>query len=261
MRDKLKSLVRTSASTFGVKLMRNNDFAITWHFDHMAVRRALRASTPTMIVDVGGNAGQFHRFMRQLGYDGPIATFEPVPEMIEKMKRQADDPNWHIFGCALGATEGTSQFNVMEGSDFSSFLEPSRADGGLAGNKVARRIDVQVRTLESCAEDLAGIGDRSRIFLKIDTQGFDLEVFRGAGALLPSIVGIMTELPVQQIYDGMPDWLDCLAEYRTAGFLPTHFSPVSIERDRAVEFDCIMLRDLEPALPRGDRPPAPAAGR
>src|SRR5579883_1423367 len=50
------------------------------------------------IFDVGANRGQYRNFLRQeLGYRGPIVSFEPIPENVEYLNQQArSDPLWII---------------------------------------------------------------------------------------------------------------------------------------------------------------------
>jgi len=51
------------------------------------------------------------------------------------------------------------------------------------------------------------------VFLKMDTQGYDLEVFKGASGCLDLIQGIQSELSVQPLYKNMPHYNKVLTEY------------------------------------------------
>ncbi len=77
-----------------------------------------------------------------------------------------------------------------------------------------RRLD---RLLPELLTDLA----TARLFLKMDTQGFDRQVFDGAKGVLPHIVGLQSELPVIPIYDGMTGWLEALFAFTQVGYSPT----------------------------------------
>lgn len=84
----------------------------------------------------------------------------------------------------------------------------------------------------------------SRPFLKLDTQGYDIEVFQGAGHHIHDLVGLQCELSLIPLYEGMPTIEDALAVFRAAGFDATGFFPVAVENAtaRLLEVDCVMIR-------------------
>jgi hypothetical protein len=84
-----------------------------------------------------------------------------------------------------------------------------------------------------------------RIFLKLDTQGYDLRVIEGAGAKLAQIQALQTEVVVKSIYQGMVDYLEALKILQNNGFELTGMFPVTRDdRDqlRVVEMDAVMCR-------------------
>jgi hypothetical protein len=52
----------------------------------------------------------------------------------------------------------------------------------------------------------------------MDTQGFDLEVFKGAGDSVRDVVGLQSEISIKPAYHGMPHYLEALSVYERAGF-------------------------------------------
>ena len=61
-----------------------------------------------------------------------------------------------------------------------------------------------MRRLDGLLDDLlAGIDD-PRPYLKLDTQGFDLEAFAGLGERARDLVGMQSEVALLRIYEGMP---------------------------------------------------------
>jgi len=89
---------------------------------------------------------------------------------------------------------------------FNSFLKPA-AHGTTRFRDATQlvRVDkVPVRRLEAILDDLIATRPGARIFLKIDTQGYDLQVVRGAGRRLPAIRALQTELAARATYEGMP---------------------------------------------------------
>lgn len=200
-----------------------------------------------LLIDVGAHRGEFGSFARGLGYDGRIVSFEPVPETFEKLERRSrNDPRWTAYPLALGAEEATRPINVTQSTDFSSFLSPSRYSAEWFGTKgsVRRTEVVPVRRLENLWGEIAPDPFEPRVYLKLDTQGFDLQVLAGAAGCLGDVLALQSEVSAKNIYEGMTDYLDAIGRMREIGFDVTGLFPVTRQdRDLAViEFDCVMIR-------------------
>src|SRR5262249_379235 len=158
--------------------------------------------------------GQYHDFLRnKVFYDGAIVSFEPVAQHVQTLReRSRADRDWHVEGYALGSREGSLPINVMVSDQFSSFLEPKpEAVSDFAHLTTRRRSGtVAVRTLDAVFPALQQRLGFQRPYLKIDTQGFDIEVLRGAVASLPSMKALQTEASVIGIYKGMPPYMETI---------------------------------------------------
>jgi hypothetical protein len=195
------------------------------------------------VIDVGANRGQYRDFLRdRVGFDGSIVSFEPVPELAAALAARAvRDPLWTVHPCALGAEPGTMEFNVMEESVFSSFRAPVPAgsDDQQRMNTVARTLAVPVDTLDA---RLAGL-DLRRAYLKLDTQGFDLEVLKGGNRAVSAVAALQTEVSFVALYDGMPGYAEAIAAFEAFGLRVADLFLVSTDdAGRAIEFDCLMVR-------------------
>ncbi len=217
------------------------------------VARLLRATGATCVLDVGANAGQWAKGLRRAGYAGRIISFEPVSATYARLaKAAADDPEWHVHNWALGATDGTAEIHA--GDRLSSLLEPS--DFGRSWRSRMGQMEtetIQVRRLESVFPEVTAGLSEVRAFLKMDTQGFDLEVVRGAGAALDRVVGLQSEVACLPLYDGMPRLNEQLTSYEAAGFETVGFFPVTQHAAtmRAIEMDLVMVRPDEVRDPQG----------
>jgi hypothetical protein len=106
---------------------------------------------------------------------------------------------------------------------------------------------VSVRRLDDVLDEcLAGIPD-PRIFLKIDTQGYDLAVLGGASGCLHRILGLQTELSQKRIYEGAPHMVEALQFYKERGFASVGFFPIAKAADglSVIEWDCVLNRSPE----------------
>jgi len=219
----------------------------------------LRDREINCVLDVGANVGQFGRSLRRSGYTGRIVSFEPVSHMAARLRAAAEgDPDWHVFEFALGDDPGELEINIAHGNKknlgtMSSLLPPS--EFGQMWSTKLRDLPTEVitvRRLDSVFEEaVQGIAD-PRVYLKMDTQGYDLKAFAGAGQYLDKVLGLQSEVSCLPIYDGMPHMLDQLAAYEAAGFSPAGMYAVSRDRTslRVIEFDIVMVKDkVSPVAP------------
>jgi FkbM family methyltransferase len=198
------------------------------------------------VLDVGAHTGEYGSFLRDIGYKGFIVSFEPVPENYAELKvRSRRDPKWRVLPYALGEENTSRAMHVTGSTVFSSFLSPNRLGTDLFSTmaEVKRTEVVEVRRLDSIlSECVEGIHD-PRIYLKMDTQGWDIQVLVGASGVLDRVLALQSEISVQNIYSGMPGYLESLSLIGRMGFKPVGFIPVSRDIDHGViEFDCVMVR-------------------
>ena len=201
----------------------------------------------TCVFDVGANTGQYRDFLRnEVRYTGLIVSFEPVRKLVEILREKAQsDPGWLVYHCALGAAVGRQSINVMSAETLSSFLAPDNSATDLFApyNVVDHTEDVEVRTLDSIIEELRARMDIGKnLYLKMDTQGYDLEVLKGAEHSLAMIAAVQTELSCLALYKNMPGYVEMLAALDQKGFQLSGMFPVNQDTSlRIIESDCVML--------------------
>ena len=213
---------------------------------HLA--RLLQQLRPDCVFDVGANDGGFARMLRSLGFNGWIVSFEPLPKLVEELRKgAAQDEKWMVEPYALGAAEGTLTFNQMAGDVFSSFLSPGIGQPGKYkdSNLVIKTLQVPVKTVAQTWSDMKlKLGVKS-LLLKMDTQGFDLEVFAGARSCLQDIPLIMSELTCIPLYENAPDYLTSIATFAVEGYQPAILAPISFTDDlRAIEMDGVFVKSI-----------------
>ncbi len=201
------------------------------------------------VIDVGAHRGDYGSFLRAAGYGGPIVSFEPVEKSyLELSRNSAGDPAWSIDRIALGSRDETREIGVGSSTDLSSFRAFSRFGEEVFAEqgRIEHREPVQVRRLDSVLPDVVPAGVR-RIFLKLDTQGWDVEALQGATGCLDRIVGLQLEASARPIYEGMPTYLEALGYATSLGFELTDAVPVVRDRrHRVIEFDCVLGHEPGP---------------
>jgi FkbM family methyltransferase len=155
-----------------------------------------------VVLDVGANTGQYARSLRQFGYRGQIVSFEPMEvEHAALARSAAKDHHWRTVHYALGQTQGDSVINVAGNSISSSILPMLETHATIAPHSLYTHTEkIEVNRLDDVLGEL--VMDSQRVFLKIDTQGFEREVLAGAAASIPKLVGLQIEMSFVPLYDG-----------------------------------------------------------
>jgi FkbM family methyltransferase len=219
------------------------------------IRELLMTLDIDLVLDVGAHHGEYASLLRELGYAGRIISFEPVAANFDVIAQHcAHDPSWRAYNLALGSEDADKSINVMSDSFLNSFLAPSEfglqwldrnSDGGHRCPMIVKGVDkVTVRRLDGLFDQMLNDAGAHNVFLKMDTQGWDLEVLRGADACISRIGAVQSEVPLKAIYRGMPSFIEVITECKRLGFEITGMFPVSRDTNNLaiVEFDCVMAR-------------------
>jgi len=197
------------------------------------------------VLDVGAHWGEYASSLRALGYEGRIVSFEPVHDNAVCLRARASgDSRWIVKEMALGRLSGRKLLNVPGDTVLASFLDPTEfALENFADSAPLRQEEVVVSRVDEILDECTTGIDLPRVYLKMDTQGWDLEVFAGASGRVDQIVALQSELSVVAIGEGMPTYLQALAEYQQHGFELTGLYPIARDkRARIIEFDAVMVR-------------------
>lgn len=235
----LRRKLRETARAWGYDLRR---YALEG--DPVERRRLLLAATGTdLVLDVGANEGQYALELRRLGYAGGIVSFEPIQEVGARLRANlAGDPAWEYRAMALGAEDGTARIRVGAETATSSLLAPSEYLVERANQaRSVRDEEVRVARLESVFE--AGWRGR-RLWLKIDTQGFEMNVLRGGEAVLGDVGMVQLELSLKPLYVGEPGFLEVAGWLAARGFDLVGLEPGFVEArtGRLLQSDVIFAR-------------------
>jgi len=239
----MKTLIRRMLRRLDLDLVRTH----TTIEGHLA--RLLPSLGVNLVIDVGAHHGEYASLLRELGYRGRICSVEPVAASYAILEAAMQgDRDWCGLNHALGSGRATLSINVTSATDQSSFLTPSPNAALWFGDAsaVARTESVAVQCLDdvisSCIE---GIRD-PRVWLKLDTQGFDWQVIEGGKATVEQlVVGIQTEVAAQPLCDNMLLFPENVRPFLALGFETTGLFAVSRDpRDMiaAIEYDLVMRR-------------------
>jgi FkbM family methyltransferase len=121
-----------------------------------------------LVVDGGANKGAFSKAVLSL-FDVQVIAVEANPLLAERLRAEG----LCVEECALGAVNGTVQFNIARDDECSSVIPPS-ADNRVL--KVVERVAVPMRTLEDI---LTQHGQTRPCCVKLDIEGGEMAVLDG----------------------------------------------------------------------------------
>lgn len=176
--------------------------------------------SPTGVIHIGAHDGAEVPFYFVLGVK-IIYLFEPQSFYADLLSRRYENVRRvRVFPYAVGSsTDELALFTEVEGSPnrsaSASILKPKEhlTDFDCVRFDLKPTNKVTVRTLDSFELDDADL-------LVIDTQGYELEVLKGALNTLPSIKWIILEYWTNEAYEGVPSEEDLLAFLAAQGFRP-----------------------------------------
>jgi FkbM family methyltransferase len=215
-----------------------------WFSNRAQIRSIIEKFNINLIIDVGANEGQFGHFLRQFYFD-EILSFEPVSSAFDMLNlASSNDPKWHIQNIALGSQNTMQMINVSQQTQFSSFLKTNEyCSQRFQKDSLPTKQEVTtVRRLDKLLDEAIPSIDNKQIFLKMDTQGYDLEVFKGVGDKIKNIIALQSEISMIPIYDGMPTWMESISTFEKAGFSLVGLFPVNPDEGKIIEYDCLMVK-------------------
>lgn len=150
------------------------------------------------IIDVGANEGQFAFMARYCWPSAQIDCYEPDPSAYEKLSDfYTKEKKIQINNYALGSSSQTLKLNLGQTSATNSFL--------VERNKLLKTsIDVSVKTIN----EIYAQKDLSNSLLKLDVQGYELEVLKGSSNVLDKISFILAEISLAEIFECGPQFFD-----------------------------------------------------
>ena len=134
------------------------------------------------VLDIGAHHGLYSLLAaKRVGKNGRVRSFEPSPRECKSLKQNLRINrcrNVQVESFALGSSAGRAELFLVEGAeDVCNSLRPPAAEVAVA------KVPVEVRSLDEYLE-------QQRIkkvdFIKLDVEGAELEVLRGASRLLRS---------------------------------------------------------------------------
>ncbi len=201
-----------------------------------------------VVLDVGANDGWFAKVVFRFWPDAKIISFEPLKSMhmhLEKLKLKKESYNYEKIG--LGDKVDMLQIHEIGTSGLSSFkdLHADYAyDSNFFDQQVNQSYEVEVTTLDSYIELRKLTND---FILKVDTQGYEMEVLRGAQRLFDSqrIKVVIVEMMTVEKYQGASLYVEIINFLARQGFRMVDIHNSYYEQDGCLsEFDAVFIPEI-----------------
>lgn len=204
----------------------------------------LRALSPPLVIDVGANRGQFALDVLQACPNARVVAFEPHPsEAAVARGILGSSSRFDVRTTALGDEPGQSILCVSAESDSSSMLPSTARQTQIwPATMNVGEIGVPVSTLD---DEFESSEIPSGSLLKIDVQGFELKVLRGALKTLRRVSWVYVEVSFEELYQGQPLAAEVIRFLDGAGFQLRHTGPRTTVDGLSIQAD-LLFKSSEP---------------
>lgn len=193
--------------------------------------------SPATLIDVGAFEGEWSALAKSIWPSSSLVMIEPNEQKQSLLQARAAQLDAQLRCALLGAEDGRYvEFYVMESG--SSVLE----ERSPLSRNVERR---ELRTLDSVVGDI-----RAPALLKIDAQGYELEILKGASGLIPRLDAVLLEVAIIEINKGAPLLHEVVAFMKALGFVTYDIAEIHRRPlDKALnQVDVLFVREQSPLI-------------
>lgn len=170
MVDKLKQIVRNLSINLGLDLTQNLKYD---RLTNIILKKSLQPNSNC--IDVGCHKGELLQEMIKLAPEGQHYAFEPLPHLFDGLRNRFSN-HATILPYALSNQSGNARFQFVKGMPAYSGLKRRSYDGK---SPEIEEIEVERRTLDDVLPSSYFID-----FMKIDVEGAEMDVLKGAKSAL-----------------------------------------------------------------------------
>jgi len=214
----------------------------TNHIDSLELLDLVRARTgePGVIYDIGANVGTWTLLVKSIFPDATVHAFEPLEKHAVKFKQVTSGlSNVHLHSVALGAQRHEAVIHQTDFSDASSLLPLAALGSAQWHIREVGTVGIQVVALD---EWIVANGLPQPELIKLDVQGYELEVLRGSPSALGKASAVIAEISFDEMYDGQCLAHDVSIYLDRAGFKLLSMSLSTPLGTRLVQTDALFMR-------------------
>jgi FkbM family methyltransferase len=167
---------------------------------------------PDAILDIGAHHGNWTNSMKQIYNDSKYYLFEGID--YSELNQFKNDNNMKVYNILLNDKIEEVKWYQMKNTGDSIFKEKSHHFNNCEPIK-RETIDLNTHILQNNI-----LQDSKNILIKIDCQGAEIPILKGATSILEKTDFVILEIPLfGQYNEGVPDFLEHIAFMNTLGFV------------------------------------------
>ncbi|MFN5030955.1 MAG: FkbM family methyltransferase [Flavobacteriia bacterium] len=183
------------------------------HYDHFELLELVRGQVK-IIYDIGANKGHWAELANKILMPELIVCFEPMrPFFLELQNKKREIPNLESYNIGLG-TQQQSIFMHVAG-DSSSILPLTDLQFTHFGVKHSGQQEILIDVLDSFVKQEKLI---SPDLIKIDVQGYELEVLKGSKEVLKNTKYLLIEISFKEFYENQASAEEIICFLSQCGF-------------------------------------------
>lgn len=238
----LERLARTSQSRRRMSRLRGTPASelLPGHIDSLELLELVRTIGVKVIYDIGANAGTWALLARSIIPGARIDAFEPLETHCAAFLRNtADLTDIHLHRTALGASSAQRELRITSFSDASSFLALTAVGAEAFGVSEVSSTTCAIVSLDDFRQER---GLPFPELLKLDVQGFELEVLKGAPEVLAHANAVIVEVSFREYYSAQCLFSDVSSFLAASGFNLTALSVATSLGRPLDQTDALFLR-------------------
>jgi len=211
--------------------------------DHTNLISKILNKNKLTALDVGAQGGfNGNLFSKKYNVFFTPILVEPIPEESKKLSEE----NYKVINKGLWSSDCKKKLYFMEKrTGSSSMFKPNKNTFSLYGIKknnhnlfeVSKTIDIECTTVDSSLDNL---NVKKLDFLKIDTQGAELEILKGLGKYFPLLMKL--EVQIIPMYYEIPHWGELINYINNLNYMTCEWSEIGNHATHSpTEMDMIFI--------------------
>lgn len=221
----IKELLKKLFLFLGLKITRRNSgllavsnkFVYQFEPSNQDKFKWIKRLNITTVVDVGSHQGEFASELYQILPEAKFYCFEPLRSNFIELQSNLNFPNFKLFNLAVGDCQGNIEMYNNNFSPSSSILKCSELHKETFPFSAVEELKkIEINTLDYILNDIELEDD---ILLKIDVQGYEDKVIRGAENILDRVKVVIVETSFRELYEGQVLFTDIYEILSKRGFV------------------------------------------